>query len=182
MLVRVLRLRPPRLHLRQRLRPAGGDRVNDRVVLLHSIPGHAAGEHGRIHGGHHHWVGVIFDTVPGMVRYVEPVDIAPEVPVSDEAVESTLDHADRVLFNTLARSIENDADTPCNYIDADGTEHCSNAAVWWFECQCGQTMFGCEPHRTWYDQWMTKVTANGKYLRCVTCKTPRPVPLPWRAL
>lgn len=143
------------------------------VVLLTPQPGHPAGAHGHVHGSWASHTGVIFDTNPGYIRYIPADQLQP---VSDEAVEDLeLDRTDRVTFWAIAHHHDND--TICNVPTG-----CTQLAVWWWECACGTTRLGCEPHRAEYDLSAEHIHTRGGSALCRNCRTLIPYPLPWRAL
>lgn len=147
----------------------------DRVTLLHPIPHHGAGEHGTVHDMHHHWIGVRFDSTPNLIRYVEPVDLAPITDHNDVA-DVTRAAQDAVLHIIEAGW---NMHIPCSAKD------CDTDAVWWAEhTGCGDTFYVCEPHRAETDDRHQKhiMRTGDPRARCIRCHGITNIPVPWRAL
>lgn len=151
-------------------------RTDTRVTLLHDIPTHHAGEHGTIHHTYNtdrgHWIGVCFDNAPHLIRYVEPIDLAP---ATHDAADVTKAAEDAVLH--IIESAWN-LDTPCS------TKGCDTPAVWWAEhTYCGDIHYRCEPHRAADDERHAEgIAAGHTQARCTRCGNLATIPVNWRAL
>lgn len=139
------------------------------VTLTTTLPGIPTGTHGTVHGSWATHTGVIFDTNPAYIRYVPPTVLRIDHPDSIDDVELTT--PERISFYAIAHHHDDEYNT-CNNPDG-----CGRDALWWWDCTCGHTRYGCHPCRTAYDHHNT-----GETRLCANCHTPIPQTLPWRAL
>lgn len=140
------------------------------VTLTTPIPHHPAGAHGTVHGSWATHTGVIFDTNPGYIRYVPTTYLTTHQDVADVT---------RAAEQAILHIIESawDMDTPCSW-----PEGCDTVAVWWYEHDCGDTIYACEMHRALHQKIRERRARAGKRSACKVCRQPAPNPIPWRAL
>jgi hypothetical protein len=141
-----------------------------RVTLTHTLDPHTAGSTGTIHGSWASHTGVIFDSNPDYIRYVPPSYLTTHNDVADvtKAAEDAVLHIIESAWGM---------DTPCSW-----PEGCDIAAVWWYEHDCGTTIYSCEKHRIIQDDHNVRRLRNGKRSICRGCDNNTPNPIPWRAL